>query len=98
MFRNERNSIKNNLKKIQAEITNLRLKTDVSHIQEMEVQREKLGEEANTLRQRLGSVQTEILTHQSQFDRVLRVSYKNTKIQLSRMDQQQEKLQKEVIV
>lgn len=96
MFRNERNSIKNNLKKIQAEITNLRLKTDVSHIQEMEVQREKLGEEANTLRQRLGSVQTEILTHQSQFDRVLRVSYKNTKIQLSRMDQQQEKLQKEV--
>jgi chromosome segregation protein len=96
MFRNERNSIKNNLKKIQAEIANLRLKTDVSHIQEMEVQREKLGEEANTLRQRLGSVQTEILTHQSQFDRVLRVSYKNTKIQLSRMDQQQEKLQKEV--
>ena len=96
MFRNERNSIKNNLKKIQAEIGNLRLKTDVSHIQEMEVQREKLGEEANTLRQRLGSVQTEILTHQSQFDRVLRVSYKNTKIQLSRMDQQQEKLQKEV--
>jgi chromosome segregation protein len=96
MFRNERNSIKNNLKKIQSEIANLRLKTDVSHIQEMEVQREKLGEEANTLRQRLGSVQTEILTHQSQFDRVLRVSYKNTKIQLSRMDQQQEKLQKEV--
>ena len=96
MFRNERNSIKNNLKKIQVEIANLRLKTDVSHIQEMEVQREKLGEEANTLRQRLGSVQTEILTHQSQFDRVLRVSYKNTKIQLSRMDQQQEKLQKEV--
>jgi chromosome segregation protein len=96
MFRNERNSIKNNLKKIQSEIATLRLKTDVSHIQEMEVQREKLGEEANTLRQRLGSVQTEILTHQSQFDRVLRVSYKNTKIQLSRMDQQQEKLQKEV--
>jgi len=96
MFRNERNSIKNNLKKIQVEIANLRLKTDVTHIQEMEVQREKLGEEANTLRQRLGSVQTEILTYQSQFDRVLRVSYKNTKIQLSRMDQQQEKLQKEV--
>ena len=96
MLRNERNSIKNNLKKIQAEIANLRLKTDVTYIQEMEVQREKLGEEANTLRQRLGSVQTEISTHQSQFDRVLRVSYKNTKIQLSRMDQQQEKLQKEV--
>jgi len=96
MFRNERNQIQNNLKRIHSEITNLRLKTDVSHIQEMEVQREKLGEEANTLRQRVGSVQSEISTHQSQFDRVLRVSYKNTKIQLSRMDQQQEKLQREV--
>jgi chromosome segregation protein len=96
MFRNERNHIQNNLKKIHAEIASLRLKTDVSHIQEMEVQREKLGEEANTLRQRVGSVQTEISTNQSQFDRVLRVSYKNTKIQLTRMDQQQEKLQKEV--
>jgi chromosome segregation protein len=96
MFRNERNHIQGNLKKIHAEIASLRLKTDVSHIQEMEVQREKLGEEANTLRQRVGSVQTEISTNQSQFDRVLRVSYKNTKIQLTRMEQQQEKLQKEV--
>ena len=96
MFRNERNHIQSNLKKIHAEIASLRLKTDVSHIQEMEVQREKLGEEANTLRQRVGSVQTEISTNQSQFDRVLRVSYKNTKIQLTRMEQQQEKLQKEV--
>ena len=96
IFRNERNQILNNLKKIQVEIASLRLKTDVSHIQDMEVQREKLGEEANTLRQRVGSVQTEISTNQSQFDRVLRVSYKNTKIQLNRMDQQQGKLQKEV--
>ncbi len=96
MFRNERNSIQGSLKKIHTEIASLRLKTDLAHIQEMEVQREKLGEEANTLRQRLGSVQTEISTHQSQFDRVLRVSYKNTKITLSRMDQQQGKLAKEV--
>jgi chromosome segregation protein len=96
MFRNERNSIQSSLKKIHTDIAILRLKTDIAHIQEMEVQREKLGEEANTLRQRLGSVQTEISTHQSQFDRVLRVSYKNTKITLSRMDQQQGKLAKEV--
>jgi chromosome segregation protein len=96
MFRNERNSIQSNLKKIRVEIAALRLKTDVTHIQELEVQREKIGEEANTLRQKVGSAQTEITTHQSQFDRVLRVSYKNTKIQLSRMDQQQQKLQNEV--
>ena len=96
VYRNERNNIQENLKKIHTEISELRLKTDITHIQELEVQREKFGEEANTLRQRLGSLETEINTHQSQFDRVLRIGYKNTKIQLSKMDQQQEKLQKEV--
>ena len=96
MYRNERNSIRKNLKKIHAEISALRLKTDVAHIQELEVQREKFGEEANTLRQRLGTIETEINTNQSQFDRVLRISYKNTKLQVTRIEQQQEKLQKEV--
>lgn len=96
MYRNERNSIQSSLKKLHSEITELRLKTDVGHIQELEVQREKFGEEANTLRQRLGSIQTEISTYQSQFDQVLRIGYKNTKIQLTKVEQQQEKLQKEV--
>jgi chromosome segregation protein len=96
VYRNERNNIQGNLKKIHTEIGALRLKTDVTHIQELEVQREKFGEESNTLRQRLGSLQTEINTSQSQFDHVLRIGYKNTKIQLSKIDQQQEKLQKEV--
>ena len=95
-YRNERNSIQGNLKKIHTDVASLRLKTDVGHIQELEVKREKLGEEVNTLRQRIGSIQTEISTHQSQFDNVLRVGYKNTKIQLSRMDQQKRKLEKEV--
>ena len=96
MYRNERNSILKNLQKFHADIAALRLKTDVTHIQELEVQREKLGEEANTLRQQLGTVQTEISTRQSQFDRVLRNGYKNTKIQLSKVEQQQRKLEKEV--
>jgi chromosome segregation protein len=56
-----------------------------------------VGEELNTLRQRLGSAQTEISTHQSQFDRVLRIGYKNTKIQIDKIDQQQRKLEKEVV-
>ncbi|MCW3983329.1 MAG: chromosome segregation protein SMC [Candidatus Bathyarchaeota archaeon] len=96
VYRNERNNIHANLKKIHTEIAALRLKTNVAHIQELEVQREKFGEEANTLRQRLGSLQTEINTFQSQFDHVLRVGYQNAKIQLSKLDQQQVKLQKEV--
>ena len=95
-YKNERNSIKSSLKKLHTQIAELRLKTNVTHIQELEVQREKYGEEVNTLRQRLGSLQTEINTNQSQFDHVLRISYKNIKIQLAKIDQQQEKLQKEV--
>ena len=97
VFRNERDAIRRNHQKINAEIAALRLKTDVAHIQELEVQREKIGEELNTLRQRLGSAQTEISTYQSQFDRVLRIGYKNTKIQLSKIEQQQRKLEKEVV-
>ncbi len=96
VYRNERNSIRKNHEKIHAEIATLRLKTDVAHIQELEVQREKIGEELNTLRQRLGSAQTEISTNQSQFDRVLRIGYKNTKIQIDKIDQQKGKLEKEV--
>ena len=97
VYRNERNNIRKNYQKIRTEIAALRLKTDVAHIQELEVQREKVGEELNTLRQRLGSAQTEISTHQSQFDRVLRIGYKNTKIQIDKIDQQQRKLEKEVV-
>jgi chromosome segregation protein len=93
----ERNSIQKSLQKLHTEIAGLRLKTDVAHIQELEVQREKLAEELNTLRQHLGSTHTEISTRQSQFDRVLRIGYKNTKIQLSKVEQQQRKLEKEVV-
>lgn len=96
MYRNERNSIQKTLQKLHADIAALRLKTDVGHIQELEIQREKLGEEANTLRQQLGSTLTEISTRQSQFDRVLRNGYKNTKIQLSRLEQQLKKVEREV--
>jgi len=96
MYRNERNSIQKSLQKLHADIAALRLKTDVGHIQELEIQREKLGEEANTLRQQLGSTLTEISTRQSQFDRVLRNGYKNTKIQLSRLEQQLKKVEREV--
>jgi chromosome segregation protein len=96
IYRNERGSIQGNLQKIHTEIAALRLKTDVAHIQELEVQRQRLSEEANNIRQRIGSLQTDINTNQSQFDHVLRVSYKNTKIQVTKIEQQQQKLQKEV--
>jgi chromosome segregation protein len=96
MYRNERNSILRADQKLRTDIANLRLKTDVAHIQELEVQREKLGEEVNAFRQKSGSIQTEISTYQSQFDRVLRNGYKNIKIQVVKVEQQHKKLEQEV--
>jgi chromosome segregation protein len=95
-YKEERNSIKREDQKIHAEIAALRLKTDVTHIQELEIQRDKIAEEINTLRQQSGARQTEISTFQSQFDRVLRNGYKNIKIQILKVEQQQRKLDKEV--
>ncbi len=96
VYRNERNSMRREDERLRGEIANLRLKTDVKNIQALEVGREKLGEEVNTLKQNSGSTQTEISTYQSQFDRVLRNGYKNIKIQIVRVEQQQKKLEKEV--
>ncbi|MCW4006299.1 MAG: chromosome segregation protein SMC [Candidatus Bathyarchaeota archaeon] len=95
-YKLERNSIRRAIQKLQIELSEFRQKTDVGHIQELEVKREQIGEEINTLRQKLGSVQTEISTYQSQFDKVLRVGYENSKIQLSKLEQQQRKVDKDV--
>jgi chromosome segregation protein len=94
----ERSSIQKEMRKFQTELATLRKKTDPSHIQEMEIKREKLAEEIITLRQKLGTIQTEISTLQSQFDSVLRVGYKNAKIQLAKVEQQLRRVEKEVEV
>jgi chromosome segregation protein len=96
IHRAERGSIQKELKKLQIELASLRRKTDPSNIQEMEVKREKIAEETITSRQKLGSIQTEISTLQSQFDNVLRVGYQNSKIQLSKVDQQLRRVEKDV--
>jgi chromosome segregation protein len=96
LYQSERHSIQKDLQKLQTEIAVLRKKTDVGHIQELEVKRERLAEEIITLRQKLGTVQTELSTLQSQFDNVLRVGYQNSKIQLSKVEQQQRRVEKEV--
>jgi chromosome segregation protein len=94
----ERTSIQKEMRKLQTDLATLRKKTDPSHIQEMEVKREKLAEEIIVLRQKLGTIQTEISTLQSQFDNVLRVGYQNAKIQLSKVEQQIRRVEKEVEV
>jgi chromosome segregation protein len=96
VHRAERSSIQKEIRKLQVELASLRRKTDPVSIQEMEVRREKLAEEIITLRQKLGTFQTEISTFQSQFDNVLRVGYQNSKIQLSKVEQQLRRVEKEV--
>ncbi|MEM3773566.1 MAG: chromosome segregation protein SMC [Candidatus Bathyarchaeia archaeon] len=95
-YRAERSTLQKEIRKLQSELASLRRKVDPANIQEMEVKREKLAEEINTLRQKLGAVQTEISTLQSQFDNVLRVGYKNAKIQLAKVEQQLRKVESEV--
>lgn len=96
VYRSERDAIRKDLQKLQIQLAELRKKTDVGLIQEMEVRREKLAEEINTLRQKLGSVKVEYSTLQSKFDNVLRVGYENSKIQLSKVGQQQRKVEKDI--
>jgi chromosome segregation protein len=96
LYKSERNAIQKEIGKLKIELGILRNKTDVGHIQELEVKREKIAEEIITLRQNLGTVQTEMSTRQSQFDNVLRVGYENAKIQFSKVKQQQRQVEKEV--
>ena len=95
-YKAERSSIQKEMRKLQSDLAVLRRKVDPANIQAMEVKREKLAEEIITLRQKLGSVQTEISTLQSQFDNVLRTGYKNVKIQLAKVEQQLRKTENEV--
>jgi chromosome segregation protein len=96
IYRSERSTIQKDLQKLQTALAEVRKKTDVAHIQEMEIKREQLAEEINTLRQKLGTIQVEHSTRQSQFDNVLRVGYENSKIQLSKVEQQQRRVEKEI--
>jgi chromosome segregation protein len=96
IHRAERSTIQKEMRKLQTELASLRKKADPGHIQEMEVNREKLAEEIITLRQKLGATQTETSTLQSQFDNVLRVGYQNSKIQVSKVNQQLARVEKEV--
>ncbi|MEM2440496.1 MAG: hypothetical protein QW493_04700, partial [Candidatus Bathyarchaeia archaeon] len=95
-YRAERSAIQKEVRKLQGELAVLRRKADPANIQEMEVRREKISEEINTLRQKLSSLQTEISTLQSQYDNVLRTGYKNARIQLSKFEEQLKSVEKEV--
>jgi len=94
--RAQRNSLQKETKKLRGELATLRRKVDPSHIQELEVQRGKLGDELVELRQRLGGVETNLSTAQSKLKNVLNIGYKNIKIQLRKVENQLSKVEDEV--
>jgi chromosome segregation protein len=85
-----RKELTNEMEMLQAELADLRLKTDPYKIQEMEIQREKLGEAIIELRQNMGSIETNHATLESKFRNILKVGADNIRIQ-------QRKLKKQII-
>lgn len=92
----QRQGIRKQIQKLRTELATLRRKTDPSVIQEMEIEREKFGDEIMELRRSLGSVETEMSTLQSKYDNVLKATYANLKVQLQKVRQQLSVVQKEV--
>lgn len=94
--RSQRKALQKKIQELNKELAILRQKTDPSRIQGMEIQRETLGEEIIELRQRLGSVETELATLRSKFENVLKMGSVNIKIQLRKVSAQLSILEREV--
>jgi len=87
-LRVHRNELNKEMKKLREELNELRLKTDTSKIQEMEIQREKLGDESIRSRQSMGIIETNLATLESKFGNILKIGADNIRIQLRKMKTQ----------
>ncbi|KPV64294.1 MAG: Chromosome partition protein Smc [Candidatus Bathyarchaeota archaeon BA2] len=92
----QRVSLQKEIKKLREELADLRRKTDSVQIQEMEVQRERLGDEIVKLRRKLGETETALSTLESTFKNVLKIGADNIRIQLGKIKWQILTLEKEV--
>jgi len=86
--RAQRDTIQKKTHELRKELAEMRQKVDLTRIQEMEVQRQRLAEETMGLRQSLGSVETELSTLRSKLENVLRIGSKNIKLQLRKVKKQ----------
>ncbi len=84
----QRTAIRKERKKLRGKLAELRQKIDPTHLQELEVQRDKLAENIIALRQNLGTIETELSTLQSKYDNVLKLGYENVKVQLRKVEKQ----------
>ncbi len=96
VLRAQRNSLKKEMENLREELAELRLKTDPARIQEMEIQREKLGEEIIEGRQIMGNTETNLATLQSKFGNVLKIGADNIRIQLRKLKKQISTVESEV--
>jgi len=88
LHRKQRADAQEKMLKLRRELDALRRKTDPSQIQEMEFQRERLGETIMGWRQKLGGVEAELSTLRSNLEKVLSVGSNNLRVQLRRLEQQ----------
>lgn len=98
VLRAQHNELKTEMENLRQELAELRLKTDPSRIQEMEIQREKLGEEIIEARQTMGSTETNLATLESKFGNVLKIGADNIRIQLRKLKEQISTVENEVEV
>jgi chromosome segregation protein len=87
-YRTQYTTIQKEMRHLTKELTVLRKETDQSRIQEMEIQRENLGDKIIDMRKKLGEINTEYLTLQSKYENILKVGSNNIKIQLKRVERQ----------
>jgi len=87
-LRLQRNQLNREMQKLRERLNELRHKTDTSQIQEMEIQREKIGEALITSRQQMGSIETKLATLDSTFGNVLKIGSDNLRIQQRKLKQQ----------
>lgn len=92
----QRSAINREIQKLRNELISLRRKVDLSQIQEMEIQKERLGDGIIELRQNLGSIETELATLQSKLNNVLVLGADNIRIQLRKVRHQFSTVEKEV--
>ena len=91
-----RRRIRTKMQTLRLSLAELKLKIDPTHIQQLEIQRDRLAEDLITIRQSLGSVETELSTYQSQHLNVLKPGNANVRIQLRKIQRQLKIVEKDV--
>ncbi len=92
----QRKALTNKAHKLRSELADLRRRIDPAHIQELESQRAKLGDELVELRQKLGGIETDLSTHRSKLEDVLKINHGNVKIQRTKVERQLTRIEDEV--